>query len=130
MKNKIGNMTLKILPNLLACAVLAVVPLTQPDIAFSQPKGCPPGLAKKNPPCVPPGLAKKGVSPNQWQNKDRIGVTRDRDDFIFLDNYARYHLPRLSDDQRYAVFDNQIVVIDRKSYEILKLIQAFTAITD
>ncbi len=121
---------MKILPNILAFAILAFAPFVEPGVAVAQPKGCPPGLAKKNPACVPPGQAKKGGSLDQRQYQDRRGTIVDRGDLIFLDNYARYDLPRLPDRQRYAVVDDRIVVIDRESYEILQLMQVFRALTD
>jgi hypothetical protein len=121
------NTAMRILPNIVVLAILALGSLAEPSAAVAQPKGCPPGLAKKNPPCVPPGQAKKGVAPNQWLNQDRRG---DRGDLIFLDDYSHYNLPRLPYDQRYAVVDNRIVVIDRESYEILQLIRVFRALTD
>jgi len=119
---------LKNLPTLLTLSVLAFVALAHPDPVVAQPKGCPPGLAKKNPPCVPPGQAKKRGSPDDWLY-DRSGAVVDRDDLIFLDDYWRYDLPRLPSNQRYAVLDNRIVVIDRESYQILQLIKVFTALT-
>ena len=119
---------MKNLPPFLTLSVLAFAAFAQPDMVVAQPNGCPPGLAKKNPPCVPPGQAKKGGSPNEWLY-DRSG-TVNRDDLIFLDNYWRYDLPRLPSNQRYAVVDNRIVVIDRESYQILQLIKVFTALTN
>ncbi len=121
---------MKILPNILAFAILAFAPFVEPGVAVAQPKGCPPGLAKKNPPCVPPGQAKKGGSLDQRQYQDRRGTIVDRGELIFLDDYTRYDLPRLPDRQRYAVVDDRIVVIDRESYEILQLMQVFRALTD
>jgi hypothetical protein len=73
---------------------------------------CPPGLAKKDPPCVPPGQARHAAN------------------LVYLDDYARYSLPALPSYQRYAVVDDQIVVIDRDTYEVLQFIRAFAALTD
>ena len=103
---------MKTFSTLLALSFLAAASLAQPGIALADSKGCPPGLAKKNPPCVPPGQAKKGVTTHQWLHRDRIGDVVDRDDLIYLDDFVRYDLPPLSYGQRYAVVDNQIVVID------------------
>ena len=125
---KSGDSTLKTLPTFLTLSVLAFATFAQPDPVAAQPKGCPPGLAKKNPPCVPPGQAKKRGSQDEWLY-DRSDHAVDRDNLIFLDDYWRYDLPRLPSNQRYAVLDNRIVVIDRESYQILQLIKVFTALT-
>lgn len=121
---------MKTLSTLLALSFLAAASLANPGTAFADSKGCPPGLAKKNPPCVPPGQAKKGVTTHQWLHRDRTGDVVSRDDLIYLDDFVRYGLPPLSYGQRYAVVDNQIVVIDMESYRILQLIRAFTASVD
>ena len=113
-------------PSLLAIAILAPSPMTDAGMAFA--KGCPPGLAKKNPPCVPPGKAKQGVASEEWTERDRVGHVVERDDLIYLDDFARYDLRPLPYGQRYAIVDDQIVVIDAQSYQILKLIQAFTGL--
>ena len=123
-------MIVKIAASLLAVALFAVAPLAHADSAFAQSKGCPPGLAKKFPPCVPPGLAKKAVTTNQWLSRDRTGEVVYRDDLIFLDDYVRYDLPPLPNGQRYAVIDDRIVVIDRESYQILRLIRLFGALAE
>ena len=121
---------MKIFPTLLAATFLMGASLAPGGVAFADAKGCPPGLAKKNPPCVPPGQAKKGVTPHQWVHRDRIGDVVDRDGLIILDDFPRYDLPALPYGQRYAVVDDQIVVIDGESYRILQLIRAFTALVD
>lgn len=115
---------------LLAVVVIAFAPLVQSDVAFAESKGCPPGLAKKNPPCVPPGQAKKGVTAHQWQGRDQIGDIVNRDDLIFLDDFALYGLPLLRYGQRYAVVNDQIVVIDAETFAILQLIRVFTALAN
>ncbi len=121
---------MKTATTLLALALLAFAPFAQTGPAFAGPKGCPPGLAKKNPPCVPPGQANKGVTTEQWVGRDRVGDVVDRDDLIFLDDYPRYDLPPLPYGQRYAVVDDQIVVIDPENYAILQLIRIFTALAN
>lgn len=117
---------MKIARSLLAIAFLAASPFMYSEPALAQAKDCPPGLAKKNPPCVPPGQAKKGVTTQEWRNGDRIGDVVRADDLIFLDDYGRYDLPLLPAGQRYAVVNDQIVVISSESYAILQLIRAFT----
>lgn len=120
---------MKVKFRLLALSVAAAVSLHGPAV-FADTKGCPPGLAKKSPPCVPPGQAKKGVTTEEWLGHGRTGDVVDRDDVIFLDDYGRYDLPPLLSGQRYAVVEDQIVVIDAESYQILQLIRAFTALAD
>ena len=119
---------MKLAPSLLAIALLAFAPVMTAGVAFADSKGCPPGLAKKNPPCVPPGQAKKGVTTDQWLNGDRTGDVIDRGDLIYLDDFVRYELPQLPYGQRYAVVDDQIVVIEAESYRILQLIRVFTVL--
>lgn len=121
---------MKALSILLVVPFLAAASLAHPSTAFADSKGCPPGLAKKNPPCVPPGQAKKGVTTHQWLNRDLTGEVVNRDDLRYLDDFVRYGLPPLSYGQRYAVVDDQIVVIDVESYRILQLIRAFTALVE
>ncbi|MGL5012651.1 MAG: excinuclease ABC subunit A [Paracoccaceae bacterium] len=87
---------------------------------------CPPGLAKKDPPCVPPGQVGRGDGNGDDDGRDVVDVS----DLFFLDDYPRYGLPALPYGQRYAVVDDQIVVIDAESYEILQLIRLFTALAD
>lgn len=121
---------MKIVIPLLAVVLFALAPLGQGNVAFAESKACPPGLAKKNPPCVPPGLAKKGVTAHQWQGRHQIGDVVGRDDLIFLDEYALYDLPPLRNGQRYAVVNDQIVVIDAETFAILQLIRVFTALAN
>ena len=121
---------MKIALPFLAVVCLAVAPLVQGNVAFADSKGCPPGLAKKNPPCVPPGQAKRGVTGHQWQGRDQIGDVVNRDDLIFLDDYGLYDLPPLRNGQRYAVVNDQIVVIDAETFAILQLIRVFTALAN
>jgi len=118
---------MKLAPSLLTVALMAFSPVMTAGAAFADSKGCPPGLAKKNPPCVPPGQAKKGVTTDQWLNGDRMGDVIDRSDLVYLDDFVRYDLPPLPYGQRYAVVDDQIVVIEAESYKILQLIRIFTA---
>lgn len=115
---------------LLILTVAATVSLMNGPAVFADTRGCPPGLAKKSTPCVPPGQAKKGVTTEQWLGRDRTGDVIDRDDMMFLDDFGRYNLPPLLSGQRYAVVEDQIVVIDAESYQILQLIRAFTALAD
>jgi hypothetical protein len=121
---------MKTAPALLALALLTVAPFAQTDAAFAGPKGCPPGLAKKNPPCVPPGQVNKGATTKQWVGRTHIGDVADRDDLIFIDDYTHYELPPLPYGQRYALVDNQIIVVDTETYAILQLIQTFSALAD
>lgn len=51
-------------------------------------------------------------------------------DLVYLDNYARYDLPKLPRGQRYAVADKRIVVIDAENYQILQMIQVFKSLTN
>lgn len=113
---------------LLAVAFLAVAGMADAPPLFADTRPCPPGLAKKNPPCVPPGQAKKRVTSDEWRDRDRVGQIIDRDDLIYLDDYRRYDLRRLPADQRYAIVDGRIVVIDRDSFRILQLIRLLTAL--
>lgn len=117
-------------PHLLIIALMTFAPVVAPSAAFADAKNCPPGLAKKNPPCVPPGQAKKGVTTNQWLNRDLTGNVVTEGDLIYLDDFALYDLPALSYGQRYAVVDDQIVVIDAESYRILQLVRVFTALAN
>lgn len=135
---------MKIFTTVLALSIMAFAPLTVVDAAYADTKGCPPGLAKKNPPCVPPGQAKKGMTTshgnggdhdtggdtdNDGDNDgDQVGKVIGRDDLVYLDDYNRYSLPALRNGQRYAVYDDQIVVIDAETYTILQLIRAFQAL--
>ncbi len=121
---------MKFAPSLLAVALMAFAPVITASAVYADSKACPPGLAKKNPPCVPPGQAKKGVTANQWKNRDLTGDVVTSDDLIYLDDFLRYDLPTLPYGQRYAVVDDQIVVIDPESYRILQLIRAFTALNN
>jgi hypothetical protein len=96
---------------------------------------CPPGLAKKDPPCVPPGQARKrggggGDHDHGGDNAADDVYLVDRRDIVFIDDYPQYDLPALPDGQRYALIDGEIVVIDEESYEILQIIQLFTALAD
>lgn len=97
--------------------------------ADAQPAGCPPGLAKKNPPCVPPGQAKKGVT-EQWLTRHQVGERVDPDTVDWIDDFARYNLPPLSDGRRYATIDGTLVVLDPESYEILQFIRSAAAVFD
>lgn len=115
---------------LLAIGLVAFAPVGVSGPAFADARGCPPGLAKKHPPCVPPGHAKKGGKHGEWRDHDRRGDIVDRDDFFYLDDFSRYDLPPLPRGQRYGVVDDQIVVIDPQSYQILQLIRAFTDLTN
>lgn len=119
---------MKLSSSLLAAALIALAPVMTSASAFADSKACPPGLAKKNPPCVPPGQAKKGVTTEQWLNGDRTGEVIDGSDLVYLDDFVRYDLPALPYGQRYAVVDDQIVVIEAESYKILQLIRIFTAL--
>lgn len=121
---------MKIIPRLLFVALVATMPMMTGQVAFADSGKCPPGLAKKTAPCVPPGQAKKGVTSAEWLGRDRVGDVVDQDDLIFLDDFVLYDLRPLPYGQRYAVFDDQIVVIDRESYQILQLIRAFTALAN
>lgn len=121
---------MKIIPRLLFIALVATMPMMNGQVVFADSGKCPPGLAKKNPPCVPPGQAKKGVTAAEWLGRDRVGDVVDQDNLMFLDDFLRYELRPLPYGQRYAVVDDQIVVIDRESYQILQLIRAFTALAD
>jgi Ni/Co efflux regulator RcnB len=58
------------------------------------------------------------------------GDHADRDDLFYLDDYPRYGLPSLPYGQRYAVVDDQIVVIDAETYEVLQLIRLFSALAN
>lgn len=98
--------------------------------ADAQPAGCSPGLAKKNPPCVPPGQAKKGVTTEQWLTRHQVGERVDPDNVDWIDEFARYDLPPLSDGRRYATIDGTLVVLDPESYEILQLIRSAAAVFD
>jgi hypothetical protein len=111
-----------------ALALLVASAVLHPD--FGAAYACPPGLAKKDPPCVPPGQARRGGSDDDWRHHDGGRHVVDRDDLYFLDDYNRYDLPSLPYGQRYAVVDDQIVVIDAESYEILQLIRVFTALAN
>lgn len=121
---------MKIKTRLLFVALMATMPMMNGQVVFAESGKCPPGLAKKNPPCVPPGLAKKGVTSSDWLGRDRVGEIVNQNDLIFLDDFLRYDLRPLPYGQRYAVVDDQIVVIDRESYQILQLIRAFTALSN
>jgi hypothetical protein len=110
---------------LLTLGLMAALPILHP--AAGAAFACPPGLAKKDPPCVPPGQARRAGGDD---GNGRHGHGLDRDNLYFLDDYPRYDLPALPYGQRYAVVDNQIVVIDAESYEVLQLIRLFTALTD
>jgi hypothetical protein len=112
----------------LALAVVTAAPLMHPG--FGAAYACPPGLAKKDPPCVPPGHARRGGSDDDDGHHGRRGHRGDRGDLYYLDDYPRYDLPSLPYGQRYAVVDDQIVVIDAQTYEILQLIRVFTALAN
>jgi Ni/Co efflux regulator RcnB len=85
------------------------------------------GLAKKDPPCIPPGQARRGEGD---EHHGRGGGHADRDDLFFRDDYPRYSLPELPYGQRYAVVEDQIVVIDAETYQVLQLIRVFTALAN
>ncbi|MGL4319269.1 MAG: excinuclease ABC subunit A [Paracoccaceae bacterium] len=91
-------------------------------------QACPPGLAKKDPPCVPPGQVGRNNGDDHGHEND--GDFADLGDLFYLDDYPRYGLAPLPFGQRYAVVDDQIVVIDAETYEVLQLIRLFTALTD
>lgn len=121
---------MKIIPRLLLVALVATMPTVNGHVVFAESGKCPPGLAKKNPPCVPPGQAKKGATSAEWLDRDHAGDIVHQGELIFLDDFVRYDLKPLPYGQRYALVDDQIVVIDRDSYKVLRLIRAFTALVD
>lgn len=91
-------------------------------------QNCPPGLAKKNPPCVPPGQARQGVTTQEWLNRNAIGDRISREDLLLLELLypERYRqLPRLPQDEAYAVVDGGIVTLSRTSLQILRFIDIF-----
>ena len=116
--------------SMLAAIAIAYASLAHGTMAFADTKGCPPGLAKKNPPCIPPGQAKKGATVHQSERRYHMGDVVDRDDLTYLDDYAPYNLPPLRNGQRYAVVNDQIVVIDADTFAILQLIRIFTTLAD
>lgn len=110
-------------------ATMTAMALAAPGApADAQPAACPPGLAKKNPSCVPPGQAKKGVKKEEWLTRHRIGERVDPGAIQWIDEFARYDLPPLSDGRRYAVIDGMLVALDPETYELLQLVRTATAV--
>lgn len=110
-----------------AIALLLVSSPSFATTALAQ-ANCPPGLAKKNPPCVPPGQARQGVTTDQWLNRNAIGDRISEDDLLLLralDPDRWRQLPRLPEDETYAVVDGGIVQLSRTSMQILRLIDIF-----
>jgi hypothetical protein len=110
---------------LMAMGLVLAAPVLHPEGGMAL--ACPPGLAKKDPPCIPPGQARRGGGDDHVVHGGRYA---DRDDLIYLDDYPRYGLPGLPYGQRYAVVDDQIVVIDAETYEVLQLIRLFSALAN
>lgn len=92
--------------------------------AEAKNKSCPPGLAKKSVPCAPPGQAKKmlrGYEPGDW-----IGDQ----DYHRIRYPDRYDLQPLLPDQRYIILNNQIMVVDQNTYNVLSIVRAVSSILD
>lgn len=81
---------------------------------------CPPGLANRDPACVPPGQAKKGVTTEEWTGYE-VGDHIDRDDFTWID-VENYDLPELEPGERYAIVDDQVIIIDPTTYTVVALL--------
>lgn len=112
--------------------ISATALLIASSLSFATPvlaqQDCPPGLAKKNPPCVPPGQARQGVTTSEWLARNAIGDRISREDMMLLELLypERYQqLPRLPEDEAYAVVDGGIVTLSRTSLQILRLIDIF-----
>jgi hypothetical protein len=110
---------------LIALGLVLATPVIDP--ASGMAIACPPGLAKKDPPCIPPGQARGGGGDG---HHGRANGDAAPDDLSYLDDYRRSDLPGLPYGQRYAVVDDQIVVIDAETYEILQLIRVLTALAN
>jgi hypothetical protein len=116
---------MKIASVLIPLGLVLATPIIHP--ASGMALACPPGLAKKDPPCIPPGQARRGGDDgHHGRGNGHAGP----DDLFCLDDYGRYDPPGLPNGQRYAVIDDQIVVIDAETYEILQLIRVFTALAN
>jgi len=103
-------------------AIALILAATAPALAkngkpFQNGGFCPPGLAKKNPPCVPPGLAKKYA----------IGDTLERDDweeFQEFWNWQALNLPEPGPGQIYYHVDDRLLLLNRKTGELINIIEA------
>jgi hypothetical protein len=84
-------------------AALAVAP------AFADPGGCPPGLAKKHDGCLPPGQAKKIY-------RDAVIGHRVPPNAVYaIPQHMRATLPRAPYGYRYAVVNDQVVLVSRNN---------------
>lgn len=118
----------RLAPLALLCAALSLT-LT-PQISEAR-NACPPGLAKKSPACVPPGQAKKHHRDDRYdRHRVRIGEHLHDRDWRRISDPRRYGLPPEGRDWRYGLLGDQIVRIDRESYEVLELVRALGAVLD
>lgn len=70
-------------------------------------RGCPPGLAKKHNGCLPPGQAKK-----LHRDRDLVVGHRVPGDAVYvIPRHVRRTLPPAPAGYRYAVVDNQVVLV-------------------
>ena len=104
---------MKLLPLILAAAMVA--PLANAKGFKPNPFNghCPPGLAKKNPPCVPPGLAgyhRGGFLP--------------KGDYIYVVNPFGFGLPSLRRGEAYVQIGDNFIKVNKETFEIINLFDA------
>ena len=122
MKRINGKTSNRILVTALLAALMAGAP------AYAGSGFCPPGLAKKSPACIPPGQAKKFREAER--ERIRIGDTIRDFEYHIIRYPDRYGLDPLRPGERYYVVDGRILRVSERTYEVLDVIRAVTALLD
>lgn len=85
-------------------------------------RDCPPGLAKKDNGCMPPGLAKK----DDHRHHDRVAVGRriPAGAVYRVPPRVLHSLPVAPAGYRYAVVDDQVVLVSRRNDVVVEVIRS------